>query len=76
MIMNATKSSIKAMYISELQAMYPYYTEGSRGLELAHEAADAALAGKQRLQGGCWTKALAAHGVNTWTLKKLRGLPA
>lgn len=74
--MKATKSSIKAMYIQELKAMYPFYNDGSRPLTMASEAADSALAGKMRLEGDCWSKALAAHGLpKNMALKRLAELP-
>lgn len=61
--MYGTKTNIKACYIACLKTTYAFYEEGSKPLALAHQAADAALSGKQKLQGDCWFKALAANGV-------------
>lgn len=72
-----TKTAIKSAYIAALQAAYPFYEEGSRPLELAHKAADAALNGVQTIKGECWDKALEACGLSKWaTLKELAALPA
>jgi hypothetical protein len=72
-----TKTLLKAQYIAQLQARYPFYTEGSRPLKLANEAADAALAGKMRLEGAAWEAALADCGLSKRvTLKELAALPA
>lgn len=73
----ATKSAVKTVYIAQLQARYPFYTEGSRPLELAHQAADAALSGAMKLDGECWDNALQACGLSKRiTLKALAALPA
>ena len=75
--LTATKSSIKAKYIATLQELYPFYTEGSRPLELANLAADKALDGKMRLDGAAWFQALLLHGLDKrTTLKTLAELPA
>lgn len=74
--MNATKVNIRRAYIAALQAAYPFYTEGSRPLMLAHGAVDKALAGKMRLEGDCWAGALKACGLPKDTpLKALAALP-
>ncbi len=72
-----TKTNIKACYIANLQATYPFYTEGSRPLEMARLAADTALSGVGKLDGECWYKALAANGVQKAASRKmLAELPA
>lgn len=72
----ATKAKLKACYIRNLQATYPFYTEGSRPLELAHKAADAAISGAQKLKGDCWDAALTECGLSkSITLKALAALP-
>ncbi len=72
----ATKSAIKAAYIAALQATYAFYTEGSRPLALANEAADSALSGKMKLKGACWDVALKANGLHpSITLRELAELP-
>jgi hypothetical protein len=72
-----SKATLKARYIANLQATYPFYVEGSRPLQLANEAADAALAGTLKLKGECWDKALKECGLPKGiTLKALAGLEA
>ena len=74
--MTPTKKSIKAAYIDALQKTYPFYTEGSRPLAMAENAADKALSGVMRLEGDCWSAALVAHGLKpSVTLKALKALP-
>lgn len=74
--MTATKASVKAAYIANLRAAYPFYTDGSRPLSLANLAADAALAGIQKIEGECWTKALRDNNLQkATTLKMLAALP-
>ena len=71
----ATKSEIKARYIENLRAAYPFYTDGSKPLAAAHMAADAALAGKMKLEGECWDRALASCGLpKNITMKALEAL--
>lgn len=75
--MFGTKTAIKAAYIANLQAAYPFYAHGSRPLALANEATDKALAVKMKLEGGCWFSALASNGVQkSATMKMLAELPA
>lgn len=76
--LTATKSSIKAKYIVTLKELYPFYSEGSKPLELANLAADKALAGKMKLKGAAWHQALLVHGIDPKrvTLKALAELPA
>lgn len=64
-----TKSEIKAAYIAQLQTRYPFYTEGSRPLAAANDAADKALAGLIRLEGDCWFESLALAGLNNRSTK-------
>jgi hypothetical protein len=72
-----TKAAVKSAYITNLKARYPFYTDGSRPLEMANEAADAALEGRVRLQGDCWSLALQQCGLNQRiTLRELAALPA
>lgn len=72
-----TKTELRAAYIANLQAAYPFYTEGSRPLMLAHEAVDAALDGAMHLSGASWFKALHQCGLpKTITLTMLKALPA
>ena len=63
-----TKSAIKADYLAGLADAYEWARNGGpvqeRGLHLAGEAADKALAGKMRLEGEVWYAALAANGVH------------
>ncbi len=59
----ATKGEVKARYIALLQSTYPFYTDGSRALETAHLAVNAALAGQMTLRGDCWEKALTESGL-------------
>ncbi len=74
--MTATKSKIKADYIANLQATYPFYTEGSRPLQHANEAADQALAGKIELKGECWYAALRSNNLQkAITRRMLADLP-
>ncbi len=73
----ATKTLVKAQYIAHLQARYSFYVEGSRQLELANQAVDAALAGTLKLQGECWTNALVDCGLSKRiTMRELAELPA
>lgn len=70
------KTTIKKAYIEKLQAAYPFYTAGSRPLQLANDAADAALAGKIKLDGVCWESAVTqVTGMTKWTMKNLSELP-
>lgn len=72
-----TKAEVKVAYIQELQARYPFYTEGSRPLQLANEAADKALAGLVRLEGEAWFAALARAGLNKRSTRaEIAALPA
>lgn len=74
--MTVTKTKLKADYIANLQATYPFYTEGSKPLALANLAADAALAGKTKLEGDCWFATLRANNLQkATTLKMLAALP-
>jgi len=74
--MTTTKQAIKSAYIRRLQAAYSFYVEGSRPLELANLAADAALSGVQKIKGDCWDAALAECGLpKSITLKALAALP-
>ena len=63
-----TKTAIKSAYISGLEAAYDWAKPGSlfrdSGLDKASFAADAALAGKIKLEGEVWFAALAANGVH------------
>jgi hypothetical protein len=71
-----TKASIRDAYIRILQVRYPFYTEGSKPLELAYLAADKALTGQVKLEGECWELALGQHGLpKRITLKALKELP-
>lgn len=71
------KQAIKTLYIQKLQAAYPFYTEGSRPLELAAQAADKALAGSVKLEGDCWNEAVReVTGLTRWTMRALAELPA
>lgn len=71
-----TKTKIKARYIALLKVRYPLYTEGSRPLALAHDAADAALTGKIKLEGECWEQAVReVSGLSRWTMCQLSELP-
>ena len=73
----SNKSAIKASYIANLKATYPFYVEGSRPLALAHDAADKALSGAMKLKGECWDKALSDNGMSPRvTLAQLAALPA
>lgn len=70
------KASIKKRYIELLQSNFAFYTEGSRPLKMANEAADNALAGKLKLTGDCWFQALTEHNLKkTITQKALAALP-
>jgi hypothetical protein len=72
----ATKSSIKESYITTLKNLYPFYVEGSRPLDLAHKAADQALAGKMKLEGEAWFQTLLLHGIDRRaTMRFLSELP-
>jgi hypothetical protein len=71
-----TKREIKAAYIAKLQSRYPFYTDGSKPLALANEAADKALAGLYRLEGDCWFEALALAGLTKRsTIAQIAALP-
>ena len=71
-----TKAAIKASYIANLKATYAFYLDGSKPLVLAIVAADRALAGKIKLEGDCWYKALADNGMQkASTMKMLAALP-
>ena len=75
-ILKANKEGMRELYIAELQAHYPFYTEGSRPLELAYKAVDAALAGKMKLAGECWERVLQTYSLPlNVTLKTLSALP-
>jgi len=75
-MLTAHKAGIKDQYLATLKVLYPSYTEGSRPLALAEMAADNALAGKVRLTGEAWERALATYGLpKTVTLKALAALP-
>jgi hypothetical protein len=72
-----TKAQVKAAYIAALRRTYPFYTEGSRALELAHLAADKALAGAMKLEGAAWDEALKECGLSPRvTLRQLAALEA
>lgn len=60
-----TKAAIKAAYLEGLKAAYDWTRgpHGETGLAKAGEAADAALAGRLKLEGAVWFAALAANGV-------------
>lgn len=75
------KAAIRAAYLLGIEARYDWAKPGSaareRGLQLAGEAADKALAGKLKLDGDCWREALEANGVNPRaTMRELAALPA
>ncbi len=56
------KERIKAEYVENLRTLYAGkvdYSDGSRALEMAEKAADAALAGQIKLEGVAWFQALA-----------------
>lgn len=70
------KAAIKSAYIAKLQQTYPFYTDGSRPLELAEMAARQALAGQLNLKGECWSTAVTdVTGWTRWTMRQLAGLP-
>ncbi len=76
------KAKIKADYIERLKATYGWARgeQGEvaqmRGLTMAADSADAALAGKMKLAGTCWFEALAAHGVQKGaTMRQIAELP-
>ena len=76
-----TKRAIHAAYIEGLKQTYPWARDGGvaqeRGLALAAQAADKALAGKLKLEGRIWFEALAQNGVQkSSSMKILAGLPA
>ena len=62
-----TKSAIKAAYLAGLEQTYEWAgregTARNRGMMLASQAADNALAGELKLEGECWWRALEANGV-------------
>lgn len=62
-VLKANKEGMRELYIAELQAQYPFYTEGSRPLELAYQAVDAALSGKIKLAGECWERVLRTYSL-------------
>jgi hypothetical protein len=71
-----TKTEIKARFIALIKVRYPFYTEGSRSLALANDAANAALAGKIKLEGECWEQAVKeVSGLSRWTMRQLSELP-
>lgn len=73
----ATKAQVKATYIAQLQARYEFYTDGSRPLDMASKAADAALAVTMKLKGDAWEAALKECGLSPRiTLKDLEALEA
>lgn len=75
-MLTATKSNIKSAYIAYLQDTYPFYTEGSKPLDMANYAVNQALAGRVKLTGICWDKALRDYGVSVnATMKTLSELP-
>jgi hypothetical protein len=75
-ILKANKAGMRDLYIAELQARYPFYTEGSRPLEMARKAVDAALAGKMELEGECWARVLDTYSLpRNITMKALAALP-
>ena len=75
-ILKANKEGIRDLYIAQLQARYPFYTEGSKPLEMARLAVDKALSGKMKLEGECWERTLAVYSLpKNITLKALAALP-
>jgi len=75
-ILKANKAGIRELYIAELQAAYPFYTDGSKPLEMARLAVDKALSGKMKLEGACWERTLATYSLpKNITLKALAALP-
>lgn len=75
-ILRANKDGIRELYIAQLQAAYPFYTEGSRSLAVAYEAVDAALAGNLKLSGNCWERTLETYSLpKNVTRATLRDLP-
>jgi hypothetical protein len=75
-ILKANKAGIRELYLAELKAKYPFYTEGSRPLALAERAVDSALAGLIKLDGDCWFRALETYSLpKTVTMKALAALP-
>lgn len=75
-ILKANKAGMRELYIAELQAHYPFYTEGSRPLELAYMAVDKALSGGMKLSGDCWERVLRTYSLPlNVTAKALAALP-
>lgn len=64
-----SKAKIKADYIEKLKATYGWArgeqgeVAQTRGLAMAADTADDALAGKIKLAGDCWFEALRENGV-------------
>lgn len=71
-----TKAKIRKDYIELLQSEFDFYTAGSRALDLAHVAVDAALDGTMKNHGKLWQQVLIANGLpKAASLKVLQALP-
>lgn len=69
-----TKLEVRHHYINNLVEMYAGrvdYSSGSRAREAAIAAADAALAGKIKLEGDAWFAALAKANLPKSASKKM-----
>lgn len=75
-MLRPTKASIRKHYLDGLKATYPFYTPGSNALHTAELAIDAALEGRTKLKGDCFSRALEAHGLRSTSSKAtLAALP-
>lgn len=70
------KAKIKETYLARLQETYPaIYVPGSRPLNLASDAADAALSGRLKLEGDVWEKTVREiSGLKRWSRADLAAL--